>query len=235
MTRVSALYTYPVKACRAVSLERASLDALGLEHDRRFALVAEDGVVLTQRELPLLATIAPQVGEALHLDLGGLAAVSVSLASFTAAAGVDVWGKRVPARAATEIDALNDYLGARVRLAMLDAAAARSFADSRPVLVATTAMLASLSLPGIPIERFRPNVVLDGDVDSRRLQGEEVALDYEEPCGRCEVTTIDQFTGARRGPEPLRTLNERFAGNFGIYYRVTRPGALRRGEVITVA
>jgi uncharacterized protein YcbX len=44
------------------------------------------------------------------------------------------------------------------------------------------------------------------------------------------VTTIDQTSGERRGPEPLRTLSERFAGNFGVYYRVMRPGRLRRGE-----
>jgi len=47
------------------------------------------------------------------------------------------------------------------------------------------------------------------------------------------VTTIDQASGARRGPEPLATLTERFKGEFGLYYRVTRPGRLRRGEEIT--
>jgi uncharacterized protein len=233
--RVSALLTYPVKGCRAVALERASLDQLGLENDRRFVLVGQEGVAITQRDLPLLATIAPQVGAALHLDLGGLATVAIPFDRFSAPAVVDVWGKRVPARAADEIDALNDYLGARVRIAMLDSSAHRSFADSRPVLVATAGMLARLALPGIPMDRFRPNVVLDGELDSRRLQGDQVALEYDKPCGRCEVTTIDQASGARRGPEPLRTLNERFGGNFGIYYRVARPGALRRGEALTAS
>lgn len=223
-----------MKACRAVALERASLGALGLEHDRRFALVGEDGIAVTQRDLPLLATISPRVADALHLDLGGLAALRVSFARFTKPTLVELWGKRVPGLSAVEVDALNDYLGARVRLVMLDASAPRSFADARPVLVATTAMLARLGLPGIPMERFRPNVVLDGDIESRRLEGDGLVLEYEEPCGRCEVTTIDQSSGARRGPEPLRTLNERFDGNFGIYYRVTRPGQLRRGEVLTV-
>lgn len=230
MSRVSALYIYPVKGCRGVALERSSLDRLGLEQDRRFALVGEDGVAVTQRDFPLLATIAPRVGDALHLDLGGLGAVCLPFASFTAATVVDVWGKRVPALAAAGSEALDDYLGARVRVAMLDSAAPRSFADARPVLVSSTAMLARLALPGITIERFRPNIVLEDDVDSPRLEGDEVALEYQEPCGRCEVTTIDQFTGERRGPEPLRTLEERFAGNFGVYYRVARPGELRRGE-----
>ena len=50
------------------------------------------------------------------------------------------------------------------------------------------------------------------------------------PVPGCEVTTIDQSSGAVRGPEPLQTLSERFGGNFGIYYRVARAGRLRRGE-----
>jgi hypothetical protein len=69
----------------------------------------------------------------------------------------------------------------------------------------------------------------------RELRGRDAALQYVEPCSRCEVTTIDQASGARRGPEPLRTLNERFAGNFGVYCRVARSGRLRCGETLTAA
>ena len=116
---------------------------------------------------------------------------------------------------------------------MLDADARRSFADSKPVLVTTTGMLAALGVPGVGMERFRPNIVLEGTRRWRELRGRDAVLEYAEPCSRCEVTTIDQASGARRGPEPLRTLNERFAGNFGVYCRVTRSGRLRRGETLT--
>ncbi len=229
--RISALYVYPVKGCRAVAVESAVADALGLESDRRFAFVAEDGLAFTQRDQPLLASVVPQPDvEALSLDLGGLTEVLVPLSSFTELARVDVWGKSVPARAAPSNRELDDYLGAHVRVVMLDRAAQRSFADSRPVLVATSAMLARLGLPDIGMERFRANVVLEGDGKWRTLRGEHVLLEYSKPCGRCEVTTIDQAGGGRRGPEPLRTLNERFDGNFGDYYGVARPGRLQRGE-----
>jgi uncharacterized protein YcbX len=229
--RISALYVYPVKACRAVAVETAAAGALGLENDRRFALVADDGLAFTQRDQPLLATVVPQLdAEALRLDLGGLAEVLVPLSSFTKLARVDVWGNGVPARAAPSHRELDDYLGAHVRVVMLDHGAQRSFADSRPVLVATSAMLARLGLPDIGMERFRANVVLEGDGKWRKLRGEHVLLEYCKQCGRCEVTTIDQASGAQRGPEPLRTLNERFDGNFGEYYGVARPGRLRRGE-----
>jgi uncharacterized protein YcbX len=115
---------------------------------------------------------------------------------------------------------------------MLDPQAPRAFVDSKPILVVTSEMLARLQMPEIGMERFRANVVLEGDREWRELRGEETVLEYAEPCSRCEVTTIDQASGERRGPEPLRTLTERFAGNFGVYCRVARPGRLRRGEML---
>lgn len=233
--RVAALFIHPVKGCRAVAVEDALVDALGVAGDRRFAFVQADGRALTQREQPLLATVSALPGAGvLRLDLGGLAELAIAYEEFREPAVVDVWGKSVSALAVSRPQA-DDYLGMPVRLAMLERRAQRSFVDSRPVLVTTTAMLAGLGLPGIGMDRFRPNVVLEGDTDARELRGEEVRLEYAKPCGRCEVTTVDQASGARRGPEPLRTLSERFGGNFGLYYFVSRPGRLRRGELLRAA
>jgi len=234
--RISALYVYPVKGCRACPVEEAATGPLGLDDDRRFAFVDADGLAFTQRDRPLLATVVPRLEPtALRMDLGGLAGVLVPLSSFTQPMSVDVWGKRVPGHAAPLIPEADDYLGASVRLVMLDGAAQRSFADSRPVLITTSAMLGRLGLPAVGMERFRPNVVLEGDGKWQTLRGERVVLEYSKPCGRCEVTTIDQASGVRQGPEPLRTLNERFDGNFGDYYEIVRPGRLRRGEELLAA
>ena len=230
--RVQALYAHPVKACRALARDELTLTALGADQDRRFAFAAEDGSALTQRDQPLLATVVPAVrADELRLDLGGLAQLALPFSAFVDSVTVDVWSHPVAGRA-TRDDALDDYLGARVRLVMLDKHSPRAFVDSRPVLVVTQGMLAELNLPGLPMERFRPNVVLEGTDAGSVLEGKEIRLEREKPCGRCEVTTIDQASGARRGPEPLRTLTERFGGNFGIYYRVARAGRLRRGEVL---
>lgn len=236
--RVLALNVYPVKACHAVAVEDAALGPLGLERDRRFAFVAEDGLALTQRDQPLLATIRPALDtRELRLDLGGLAQMSIPLKSFIDGASVDVWGKRVPARAAPQglVGEAEDYLGTRVRLVMLDPQSPRAFVDSRPVLVTTTAMLSGLNAQlerDIGMERFRPNIVLEGTKDWTALAGKDLLLERDKPCGRCEVTTIDQTSGERRGPEPLRTLSARFDGNFGLYCRVARPGRLRVGEIL---
>jgi MOSC domain-containing protein len=231
--RVAALHVYPVKACRALARDEATLGPLGLEGDRRFAFVGDDGRALTQREVSALATVCPVLDAgALRLDLGGLAQLAVSLASFTEGCRVDVWETLVPARAAPRslVSAAADYLGLPLRLVMLDPRAERAFVDSRPVLVTTTQMLEALGLPGVGMERFRPNVVLEGAQQWTALEGDEVVLRADKPCGRCEVTTIDQSSGMRRGPEPLRTLTERYGGNFGVYCRVARAGRLRRGE-----
>ena len=234
--RVRSLHVYPVKGCRGIDCDEAALDPLGFEHDRRFAFATADGIALTQRDQPLLATIVPSVeARALRLDLGGLAQVEVPFEAFAEAALVDVWGKLTPGRAVPTSDPVTDYLGVEARLVMLERGAERSFADSRPVLVATTGALAALGLPGIGMERFRPNLVVDGDGEWRELRGRECVLEFSKPCGRCEVTTIDQASGARLGPEPLRTLTERFAGNFGRYFRVVRAGRLRRGEALAAS
>jgi uncharacterized protein len=229
---VTGLYIYPVKACRAVALEAVELELLGAAHDRRFAFVGEDGCAMTQRDVPLLATVRPELHEdGLRLDFGGLADLDVRSSEFSERLVVDVWGERVAGRAApaTLTAPAVDYLGTHLRLVALDSAAERSFADSRPVLVASTAMLAGL---GVGMERFRPNIVVDGPESWGALQGKDVRLERDKLCGRCEVTTIDQSSGERRGPEPLRTLTERFEGNFGVYCRVTRAGRIRRGETL---
>jgi len=235
--RVTALYVYPVKACRAVAVEDAALGPLGLEHDRRFAFVGDDGRALTQREQPLLATIRPELDEdRLRLDFGGLLQLDFSFPEFLESTSVEVWGKRIPAHAAEGLVAeAGDYLGTRVRLVMLDPQARRAFVDSQPVLVTTTGMLSQLNIPAVGMERFRPNIVLEGAQDWTALEGKDALLERSKPCGRCEVTTIDQASGARCGPEPLRTLTERFEGNFGVYCRVARGGRLRRGEILRVS
>jgi uncharacterized protein len=237
--RVQALYIHPVKACRALARDELSLTALGADQDRRFAFVADHGLALTQRDQPLLASVVPSLeSNGLRLDFGGLLQVAFAFAQFVEQTSVDVWGRSVAARAAprTLMNPVMEYLGTPVRLAMLDARSPRAFVDSRPVLVTTTAALAlvnrELETP-VGMERFRPNVVLEGEDGAPALEGSEARLERDKACGRCEVTTIDQASGARRGPEPLRALSERFAGNFGIYYRVVRPGRLRRGEILT--
>jgi uncharacterized protein YcbX len=95
------------------------------------------------------------------------------------------------------------------------------FADAAPLLVANESSLAELnarlesnSLPAVPMNRFRPNIVIKGieafaehRLDS--LAAPAYQLDMRYPCQRCVVTTIDQETAARHPQgQPGKTLGE---------------------------
>jgi uncharacterized protein YcbX len=127
-----------------------------------------------------------------------------------------------------------------------------SFADGFPLLLTTTASLAALNeliAEGVraaegplPMDRFRPNAVVDGTAPWaedgwRRVRIGEVVFRVAKPCGRCVVTTTDQFT-ARRGKEPLRTLGRhRAVGGKLIFGQNLVPestGTLRVSDTLTV-
>ena len=63
---IAVLAIYPVKGLRAVLLDAAVVEPQGLRDDRRWAIAAEDGTVLTQRDLPAMAKIDARV------EAGGL-------------------------------------------------------------------------------------------------------------------------------------------------------------------
>ena len=64
--QVTALYVYPVKSMRGISLDEATLTANGLLHDRVWMVVRPDGRFVTQRGLPRLALVGTR------LDDGGV-------------------------------------------------------------------------------------------------------------------------------------------------------------------
>ena len=90
------------------------------------------------------------------------------------------------------------------------------FTDGFPWLLISQASLDDLNsrLPTpLPMNRFRPNIVIDGvpayaedSVDEFRMDG--VTLTPVKACTRCAIPTTDQMTGERESDEPLRTLRE---------------------------
>jgi uncharacterized protein YcbX len=237
---VASLHLYPIKGCRGIDLAAARVDVTGLAStgagDREWMLIGEDGRFLTQRELPRLALVAVQLhGDRLRLAAPHMPPCDVPMAASGAARDVVVWRSEV--RGIDQGDAaaswLSDWLAAPARLVRFDRSVTRFcnrdyagstgahtlFADGYPILVATTASLSDLNerlaergQPALPMNRFRPNVVLSGlpafaedHVDTITVGG--IALKCVKPCTRCKVTTTDQAT-ARVGIEPLRTLGE---------------------------
>jgi hypothetical protein len=99
----------------------------------------------------------------------------------------------------------------------------------------------------IPMNRFRPNLVVSGWPDPHtedsvlRMTAGAVEIGYSARGIRCAVPTVDQATGARSGPEPTRTLAKyrrepAYGGgvSFGIKAAVLAPGNINVGDGITV-
>lgn len=221
---------YPVKSCRGVAVPALELDRLGPVNDRRFMLVNEAGRFLTQREHHALALVAATITpEALELEAPGRERLTIELGRPRDRRGVVVWRFETESFDCGELAAawFSGYLGANVRLVEFDrdgfraanpahapeGSSAGLFSDGYPVLLATEASLADLNsrLPEpVPMNRFRPNVVISGSKAFEEdgwteLRIGEVTFRVAKPCERCVVTTVDQGTGLA-GKEPLATL-----------------------------
>jgi hypothetical protein len=228
---LAALHLYPVKSCRGVPAAEATVTAAGLEHDREWMIVTPEGRFLTQREEPRLALVATAVdAAALTLSSAGAGSIRVPLEQHGDAREVTVWRDRCVGLDQGEDAArwLTDLLGRAVRLVRFAAGQRRlsdpvwtggleaqnRFSDGFALLATSLASLADLNsrLPRpLPMDRFRPNLVLDGlppygeDALADLVAG-TLRLRRVKPCTRCRITTTDQGTGVVDGEEPLRTL-----------------------------
>jgi uncharacterized protein len=235
---LASVHIYPMKGCRAVDLDQATVEPWGLAGDRRWLTVDADGRFISQREHPELArlNVGYGPGYAITASSDGFPPLTVPVPAEPAELlKVTVWGSTLLAAAAgPEADAwFSAFLGEPARLVFLDDPTRRatdpdfsqpgdvvSFADGYPLLVTNAASLdrlgewlAEIGDQPLPMNRFRPNVVATGfepwDEDRwRRIRIGEVSFRVAKPCGRCVVTTTDQVTG-ERGRQPLRMLAAR--------------------------
>jgi len=228
---LAALHVYPIKSCRGIALGGARLTSTGLADDRHWMVVRPSGRFVTQRELPRLALIVTALnGRALTLDAAGMPTLAVSREQSGDSSAVTVWGFTGRGIDCGEAAAhwFTSFLGTPLRLVRFDTRAPRAcdpawtgdvpavteFADGFPILVISRASLKELNsrLPKeLPMERFRPNLVLDGveayaEDRIHELRGEGVTIRLVKPCLRCAITTTEQSTGERDGVEPLATL-----------------------------
>ncbi len=210
----------------------------------------------------------PALGGGLRLSAPGRETLDVAVPSPGSLETVLLFGKKIdllPAGAAAD-RWLSAWLDAPVRLMHLDEPAVRrpiepdfalpgetvSLADGYPLLVTATGSLDALNAliaagdraheGPLPMDRFRPNVVVDGtpawaEDGWRRVRIGEVTFRVPKPCARCVVTTTDQRTAAR-GAEPLRTLaRHRNVGSkllFGQNLIPEHSGTLRVGDALSL-
>lgn len=228
--RVGGLHVYPFKSAQGLARECVRLMPTGLERDRHWMAVDPRGKFLSQRTHPLLARIATSLDEdALHLSAPGLPTLRLELVQAGEMLEVQVWDDRCrgidQGRAAA--DWISSLLGEPASLVrvpedprrLANAAYAGlnapplTFADGFQLLVCNSASLADLNarMPQpLPMERFRPNIVLDGlpafaEDRIETLNIGAVVLRLVKPCARCVITSTDQLTG-ERSTNPLPVL-----------------------------
>jgi uncharacterized protein len=240
MPIISELFVYPVKSCAGIALDHARLLATGLEYDRGWMVTDPRGAMLTQRAYPRMALIRVELGEeALVIRAPGMSALRTPLDAARLGTVPKV-RTRVWRDAAYGLDTgeesarwLTDFLGVPSRLLRFDpererivdpeytgsvGRATTHFADGFPLLVIGQASLDDLNTrlvgkgaPAVPMDRFRPNVVLSGldayeedYVETLSVAGETdaqppVELRLVKLCARCPMPTVDQARGA---PDP---------------------------------
>lgn len=185
-SRIARLFVYPVKSCAGVELGEAVLTETGLDLDRAWMVVDEHGEFLTQRELPRMALVRPQLKHSeVVLRAPGMLALHLQIDAVEGPASVRLWDDDIAAFDMGGVAAqwFSDFLGRKARLVRFDpdvrrlsnmkwtdgVEAANQFSDGFPVLVVSEGSLAELNRrlgeagqAPVGMERFRPNIVLAG-------------------------------------------------------------------------
>lgn len=258
---VASVFVYPVKGCRAVPVAEAAVEPWGLVGDRCWMVVDANGFGLTQRQQPALARITAALRDkGVELVADGLEGLVVREPHGGTLVPVRVWRTDFQAVEADREahDWCSEAVGAPVRLVWLDDPARRpldgtygtpaAMSESFPLHVTNQASLDGLNDwlveagdDPVPMDRFRPNLVIGGasawDEDGwGELRLPDVVLRTTKPCPRCAVTTIDQHSGERLGPQPLRMLarRRRIDGEavFGWNLAPVAPGTIRVGDPV---
>lgn len=228
--RVASLHYYPVKSCGGTSVQHATIDARGFVEDRAWMVTTGDGVFLTQRDLPRMALIRPCADAGtLVLSAPDMPPLQVIRRTDGARRDVAVWDDICTTVDQGEAPArwLSTFLGIPCRLVRMaedfvrqtdpvysaSVAGQVGFADGYPMLLITQASLDDLNrrlADPLPMNRFRPNVVVSGaspyaEDDWGLIRIGDVSFAVVKPCARCPITTTDQDT-AETAREPLRTL-----------------------------
>lgn len=243
---LSGLSVYPIKSAAGIAVNEAQMTPRGLQYDRRWMVVDAQGKFITQRRFPRMALIGVAIADQLQITAPGMPDLSVPLtAKSSERVKVEVWGDGCEAIALPPKTKqwFTQFIGIDCQLVYMPDSSHRpidhgkfgsenlvSFADAYPYLLISEASLAGLNRKLseqrkslVPMSRFRPNLVIKGDIaphaeDSwQQIQMGEAVFDLPKLCARCSIPNVDLQTGHRTS-EPSQTLATYRAWDRGIWF-----------------
>ncbi len=238
MLQLSEIWIYPVKSLGGIALQQSQVIEGGLEFDRRWLLVDENGLFITQRNHPELALFQPEIVDSFlkisHREQQESITVPLypSFSKTEQKIKIQVWDDIVEAfEVSLDVsDWFSKILGFSVRLVYMPNESLRkvdadfavssndvtAFSDGFPFLIIGQSSLDDLNSrlkESVSIRRFRPNFVFTGgksyEEDSwREFTIGELPFYGVKPCSRCVLTTVDPDRGVFSGKDPLLTLSK---------------------------
>lgn len=263
MLQVSELFIYPVKSLSGIPVKEALVTERGFQHDRRWMLIDEHNMFITQRDYPELALLQVSIlednlliqhkhsGKSIHIPFHHEKKEPIS---------VTVWDDTCHAETISdEIDSwFSEMLTFKCRLVYMPDDVRREvdknyandneitgFADGYPFLLIGQASIDHLNTLleyPLTVQRFRPNIVFTGGIPHEEdIMSHFTINDIDfygvKLCARCVITTVNPETGVK-GKEPLRTLaSYRLTGNkilFGQNLLHKGSGVLSTGDIIQI-
>ncbi|MDP2362336.1 MAG: MOSC domain-containing protein [Ignavibacteria bacterium] len=233
MLTLSEIYIYPIKSLGGISVDSAIAQERGLKYDRRYLLVDENGMFITQRDYAQMALLKLSFIEdgfkvlnikdnshtIIPLESDSKEIISIAIWEDVCNAVVvnkdfDDWFSNAINKKCSLVYMPDDEKRI-VDKKYINEEHIVSFADAYPFLIIGQSSLddlnTRLNIP-LPINRFRPNFVFTGGKPYEEDKWKDfrignVIFRAVKPCARCVITTTNQDT-AERSIEPLKTLSE---------------------------
>jgi uncharacterized protein len=262
---VSELFVHPIKGCRPTAVGQVEVNEFGIKGDREF-MVVRGGEKVNQKELPALAKICVEQFSPGHIRLTSEGVASIEHRRMTTGANSTVTFILDKVEVQDQGDDIADWIsvivGETVRLVVATDTFKRNlpidplklahdipqegFKDVSPVMIVNESTLEVLNskLPeAVPVERFRPNVVVSGleayaEDELNQLAHEQFEFNYVSPCERCVIVNQDHESGETHGNDPLKTLSnyrrieDKYDSGivFGSYFNVRGDGLVKIGD-----
>ena len=229
--QISSIYVYPIKSLGGISLLRSEVTERGLALDRRWILVDENNVFLTQRNIAEMALFKLAIESDCLIVSFELEEIKIPFKTSSQNKEIiSIWDDKLEAVHVGKIfdNWFSDRLKLKCKLFYQPEYSIRkidekysitgnehtNLADGYPILIVSEASLADLNSKCpefIEMIRFRPNIVIKNSkaFEEDNLEKFNVGntLMYGvKPCARCILTTINPKT-LEKSKEPLLTLS----------------------------